>query len=84
MLRKNVKKPFLAILLLFVFTQFAANAQVTQTEGPITVTIESAKVIGDQYLVIGKVSVSKKARLMISQYTTATNNSGETLNAKKI
>lgn len=56
-------KKFLLTTLCVVFSALGLSAQVSQTVGPLTVDLESTRVVGDRLLVSGKMIVDRQVRL---------------------
>lgn len=78
----KIKKLFIILLVAFMLP-FVLKAQITQKDGPVTVNVESTKIIGNQYIIAGKLTVSKQLRLRNIE-PKAIDSDGETLEAKNL
>lgn len=64
-LKHNIMKRILLAVLCSVVSVFGLSAQVVQTTGPLTISLESTRIIGDRMVVSGKMTVDREVRLRL-------------------
>ena len=79
---ENSKLAVMLTIVAMFSASYIAQAQMEQTESSVTIKVESTKIIGNLYMVSGKISASKKLRLNNFEVK-GTDGDGEEIKAEK-